>query len=114
VATSREVVHDILSNLTLNALEATPREGSVEIRMAAADDWCEIAIEDSGSGISQELQQKILEPFFTTKTQGTGLGLAIVTRRIAEAGGEMEFQSPRANGHGTRCVVKLKLREAMK
>jgi signal transduction histidine kinase len=114
VAASREVVHDILSNLTLNALEATPREGSVEIRMGPADTVCEIVIVDSGSGISQELQQKILEPFFTTKTQGTGLGLAIVSRRIAEAGGEMEFQSPRENGHGTRCLVKLRLREAKK
>jgi signal transduction histidine kinase len=114
VAASKEAVHDILSNLILNALEATPREGSVEIHLAAADGMCGIVIDDSGSGISPDLQQKILEPFFTTKTQGTGLGLTIVARRIAEAGGALKFHSPREHGRGTRCVASLRLKEAVK
>ena len=114
VAASKEALHDILSNLILNALEATPREGSVEIQMAATDGVCGIVIDDSGSGISPELQQKILEPFFTTKTQGTGLGLTIVARRIAEAGGALKFHSPREHGRGTRCVASLRLKEVAK
>jgi signal transduction histidine kinase len=106
-----ESMHDVLSNLILNALEATPRGGSVLVQMAAADGMCGISIDDDGCGIPKELQQKILEPFFTTKTQGTGLGLSIVARRIAEASGKLEFFSPRANGHGTRCVASLRLKE---
>jgi signal transduction histidine kinase len=114
VAASKETVHDILSNLILNALEAAPREGFVEIQMRAADGMCGILIDDNGSGISRELQQKILEPFFTTKTQGTGLGLTIVARRITEAGGALKFNSPRENGRGTRCVASLRLKEVTK
>jgi signal transduction histidine kinase len=112
VATNSEAVHDILSNLILNALEATPRGGFVRVQMGASDGMCEIVLDDNGSGIRKELQQKILEPFFTTKTQGTGLGLSIAARRVAEAGGRLEFISPREDGRGTRCLVRL--REVMK
>ena len=52
----------------------------------------------------KELQQKVLEPFFTTKTQGTGLGLSIVARRIAEAGGSWNCQPSREwPRHAVRC-----------
>jgi signal transduction histidine kinase len=114
VATSKEAVHDIVSNLILNALEASPREGLVEIHVGIVDGMCVIAIDDNGSGISRELQQKILEPFFTTKTQGTGLGLAIVAKRIGEAEGMLVFQSPGENGRGTRFTASLPLREAQR
>jgi len=110
VRMGNEAAHDVLSNLILNALEATPRGGSVLVQMSATDRMCGISIEDDGSGIPEELQQKILQPFFTTKTQGTGLGLSIVARRISEAGGKLEFFSPRANGRGTKCVASLKLK----
>jgi signal transduction histidine kinase len=109
VAASREAVHDILSNLILNALEATPSGGAVRITMQPTNGFCEIILDDDGAGIPASLQQKILEPFFTTKTQGTGLGLTIVARRVAEASGTLSFLSPRPNGHGTRCTVTLKV-----
>src|SRR6266436_755123 len=54
-----------------------------------------------------KLQEKILQPFFTTKSQGTGLGLAIVARRVAESGGKMNCESPVRDGHGTRFRVTL-------
>jgi signal transduction histidine kinase len=107
VAASSDSIHDILSNLILNALEATPR--SVEIKMRAQNGFCEALLDDDGLGISPDLQTKILQPFFTTKTQGTGLGLTIVTRRVAEATGTLEFISPRENGRGTRCKLTLPL-----
>jgi len=50
-----------------------------------------ICLEDDGKGIPAELQEKVMQPFFTTKTQGTGLGLAIVARRVSEAGGTLEL-----------------------
>jgi signal transduction histidine kinase len=109
VAASREAVHDILSNVLLNALEATPRGGRVGISMRSAGGFCEIVLDDDGHGIPTALRQKVLQPFFTTKTQGTGLGLTIVARRLAEAGGELKFVSPREGGVGTRCVVTMKL-----
>jgi two-component system sensor histidine kinase FlrB len=68
-------------------------------------------VEDDGPGVAAELREKILQPFFTTKTQGTGLGLAIVARRASDAGGKLEFESPVKNARGTRFLVWLPLGE---
>ncbi len=107
VAASKEALHDIFSNLLLNALEASPTASQIQIAMQATDGFCELTITDDGTGIPVDLQQKILQPFFTTKTQGTGLGLTIVTRRLSEISGTLTFQSPTKNGAGTKCTVKL-------
>jgi signal transduction histidine kinase len=113
VQASREAVHDILSNLLLNAIEATPTGGYVQVQLknARQEGFCGIIVDDNGRGIPAELQTKILEPFFTTKTKGTGLGLTIAARRIREAGGTLEFFSPRLDkGQGTRCIASLRLK----
>jgi signal transduction histidine kinase len=107
VAASKEALHDIFSNLLLNALEASPNGGQIEIAMQATGGCCELTITDDGTGIPADLQQKILQPFFTTKTQGTGLGLTIVTRRLSEISGTLTFQSPTKDGAGTKCTVRL-------
>jgi signal transduction histidine kinase len=107
VAAVSDTVHDIVSNLALNALEATPAGGSLDVRLDTVPGFCKIIVEDDGPGIPQVLQSRVLQPFFTTKTQGTGLGLTIVDRRVAEAGGALEIRSPSKNDHGTRCVVTL-------
>ncbi len=107
VAASAEALHDILSNLVVNALEATPRGGRVVVAADSNDGECVLAVEDDGPGIPAALQEKILQPFFTTKSQGTGLGLAIVARRVAESGGKMNCESPLRDGHGTRFRVTL-------
>ena len=107
VAATAEALHDILSNLVVNALEATPRGGRVVVAADSNDGECVLAVEDDGPGIPAALQEKILQPFFTTKSQGTGLGLAIVARRVAESGGKMNCESPMRDGHGTRFRVTL-------
>jgi len=107
VAATAEALHDILSNLVVNALEATPRGGRVVVAADSNDGECVLAVEDDGPGIPAALQDKILQPFFTTKSQGTGLGLAIVARRVAESGGKMNCESPMRDGHGTRFRVTL-------
>ena len=107
VVATAEALHDILSNLVVNALEATPRGGRVVVAADSNDGECVLAVEDDGPGIPAALQEKILQPFFTTKSQGTGLGLAIVARRVAESGGKMNCESPMRDGHGTRFRVTL-------
>jgi signal transduction histidine kinase len=114
VAASAEALHDILSNLVVNALEATPRGGRVVVAADSNDGECILAVEDDGPGIPAAMQEKILQPFFTTKSQGTGLGLAIVARRVAESGGKMNCESPLRDGHGTRFRVTLPVEEAKK
>lgn len=107
VAATAEAVSEILSNLVVNALEATPRGGHVNVSGAANAEGFLVCVEDDGGGVAESAREKILQPFFTTKTQGTGLGLAIVARRVAEFGGKLEWKSPAKDGKGTRFEVRL-------
>jgi signal transduction histidine kinase len=111
VAIRTEALNDILTNLVVNALDAAPRGGHVNVEVLQRDGSGLVAVEDDGSGVPSELREKILQPFFTTKTQGTGLGLAIAARRATDAGGKLEFESPLSNGRGTRFQVWLPLGE---
>jgi signal transduction histidine kinase len=110
-AISTEALNDILTNLVVNALDAAPRGGHVHVGVSRKDGNGLVVVEDDGAGVPAELREKIIQPFFTTKTQGTGLGLAIVARRAADAGGKLEFESPVKNGRGTRFLVWLPLGE---
>jgi signal transduction histidine kinase len=111
VAVSAEALNDIVSNLVVNALEATPHGGHVNVSTRQENGKCSLLVEDDGPGIPSALQEKILQPFFTTKSQGTGLGLAIVARRVAEFGGKIDWESPARDGHGTRFKVTLPTEE---
>jgi signal transduction histidine kinase len=109
VAISMEALNDILTNLVVNALDVAPCGGHVQVGVQRKDGKGLVAVEDDGPGVPAELQEKIIRPFFTTKTQGTGLGLAIAARRAADVGGKLEFQSPASNDRGTRFLVWLPL-----
>src|SRR6266446_6108914 len=67
-AAAGDAVSDMVSNLVVNALEATPRGGRVNVAAAAKNGSCVLTIEDTGPGIAAEAREKILQPFFTTKT----------------------------------------------
>jgi signal transduction histidine kinase len=109
MAAGADAVSDIVSNLVVNALEATLRGGRVTVSAAARNGCCVLSVEDDGPGVPREIRERITQPFFTTKPQGTGLGLAIVARRVAEFGGEFRWESPVKEGHGTRFAVTLPL-----
>ncbi len=106
-----EAASDIVSNLVVNALEASPPGGRVLVRVAldaAAVDRVELRVEDQGPGIPQELREKVFQPFFTTRPGGTGLGLAIVARRAEEIGGAVECASPPGAEGGARFLVRFR------
>jgi signal transduction histidine kinase len=111
LAASSEAVSEILSNLVVNALEATVRGGYVKVTGCTNGEGFLFAVEDDGPGVPESAREKILQPFFTTKTQGTGLGLAIVTRRVAEFGGSLDWESPFRDGRGTRFTVNVPMKE---
>ena len=111
VAAAAEAVSEIVSNLVVNALEATGRGGHVRVSAVANNGTCAFTVDDDGPGIAPAVREKILRPFFTTKAQGTGLGLAIVARRVAEFRGHLEWESPARNGRGSRFRVTLPLEE---
>jgi signal transduction histidine kinase len=111
LAASAEAVSEILSNLVVNALEAAALGGRVRVSGAANGEGFLFAVEDDGPGVPESAREKILQPFFTTKTQGTGLGLAIVARRVAEFGGKLDWESPLKDGRGTRFRVNMPLKD---
>ena len=97
---------DALSNLILNALQATPAGGSVTVESYLEDGFAVFSVSDTGQGVAPEMQSKIWEPFFTTRQRGTGLGLAIVRKRMEEAGGSARL-APNQNGGGARFELRL-------
>ncbi len=98
-----------LSNLLLNALQATPAGGEVTITQLTEGDDLVIYVQDGGPGIPDDLRQRVWEPFFTTKQRGTGLGLAIVRKRMQEAGGIARLTA-RVNGSGARFELRVPLK----
>ncbi len=93
-------------NLALNACQARG-SAPVEIVIATDDRVCRIAVLDRGPGISQEVRDRVFEPFFTTRAGGTGLGLAIVKRLLELQDGAITL-GDRAGG-GTLAEVTIPL-----
>jgi signal transduction histidine kinase len=97
-----------LSNLLLNALQATPHGGKVQLKAAAANGELVISVQDGGSGVPPDLRERIWEPFFTTRQRGTGLGLAIVRKRLQEVGGSATLDAAQ-NGRGALFQLRVPL-----
>jgi len=92
-------LRDALSNLLLNALQATNTGGKVLLSATIENTDLLISVEDTGPGVPTELREQIWEPFFTTRQRGTGLGLAIVRKRLQEVDGSASLAGIR-NGRG--------------
>ena len=110
---NRVELHQLVSNLILNALESlTGSRRLIRIRLAPSREWAHagrsgvrIVVADSGSGIEGGARSRIFEPFFTTKVQkGTGLGLSVVQWVIAKHQGSIRIRSTTRPGHSGTCV----------
>ena len=104
-----EQFHQVVLNLLLNARQAMPEGGTIEIELtserAEDGDWAIVAVRDSGIGIEAAVRDKLFTPFFTTKEDGTGLGL-VTSRKIVEAhGGRITVDS--VPGQGTCFTIAL-------
>ncbi|MEZ0313540.1 MAG: ATP-binding protein [Myxococcota bacterium] len=92
-------LHQVLMNLLLNALQATPRGGTVTLRAEATDrEWVTINVDDSGPGVPPDKRDRIFEPFFTTKDTGSGLGLPLVHSTVSQHGGVVRVASSPEGG----------------
>ncbi len=120
-------IQQILLNLCLNARDALPEGGHLEIRAqplsidsstagtlpdARSGDYVEIAVRDDGTGMSKEIQERAFEPFFTTKEvgEGTGLGLSTAAAIVRSHDGFLTLES--SEGVGTTVRVHLPVGEA--
>jgi signal transduction histidine kinase len=104
---------DALSNLILNALQATHAGGAVRVELRRDADALVWSVVDGGAGVPAELRRRIWEPFFTTKQRGTGLGLAIVRKRVEEVGGEARL-ARQGTGEGARFELRLPIAEDLR
>lgn len=98
VAADPEQIQQVLVNLVLNAIDATPRGGRLDVELChSTDGSATLRVRDTGPGIPPELLPRLFEPFVSSKETGLGLGL-VVSRRIAEAHGGSLRASNRVQG----------------
>jgi signal transduction histidine kinase len=100
-----EQFQQVVVNVLLNAIQASPRGGRVSVRYRRDEDRGVIEVTDQGPGVPPEAAARLFEPFFTTKERGSGLGLAISQRIVSAHGGEIRLEP--APGGGTRVEIGL-------
>jgi PAS domain S-box-containing protein len=100
VEADRSQLEQVIVNLALNARDAMPTGGKLVIETATRDEAILLRVQDSGTGIPDEVKPHIFEPFFTTKEpgRGTGLGLATVLGIVEQGGGTIEFSTVATQG----------------
>jgi len=111
VVFDEDQIQQVFMNLIVNAMEALPAGGRLDIRVLhnRAIGAVDIVFADNGPGISKENQEKIFDPFFTTKDMGNGLGLSISLGIIENHGGKLTVQCPEKGG--TVFTVRLPIGE---
>jgi signal transduction histidine kinase len=105
VALDPESLKQVFLNLILNALEAMPEGGRLELSRAERGGRFEFTIRDTGTGVAPEIAGRLGDAFFTTKARGSGLGLFLTRRLVQSSGGDLEIRGE--PGRGTTCVVRL-------
>ena len=94
-----------LAHLVRNAVEATPRGGTVLLRTAREQQFAVLILQDTGRGMPQEVVEKVFVPFYTTKIGGTGLGMVFVRQIVDEHRGVITLESQ--VGRGTTVTIRL-------
>lgn len=97
-------IEQVIWNLLLNAVEAVGDEGTIEVNVHVEENLKRICITDDGPGIDEMKQEKVFEPFYSTKSHGNGLGLAICNKIVQAHGGHLHVSSPNEKG-ATICVL---------
>ena len=100
-------LNQVLVNLVVNAIQAMAEGGTLKITTRAIDDHVLLAVEDNGTGMTEDVLKRIFLPFFTTKDvhEGTGLGLPVVHGIVNAHGGKIHVDS--TPGKGTRFEILL-------
>ncbi|SCX76528.1 transporter substrate-binding domain-containing protein [Alkaliphilus peptidifermentans] len=107
----KQQIKQVVINLLLNSAESIADNGSIEISGFETSDKTYLVINDNGKGIDEKDADKILEPFYTTKSNGTGLGLSLCYQYIKENDGEITIDSKKGIGTKVKLVFNKKDRE---
>jgi signal transduction histidine kinase len=103
------LLHRVFANLLLNAMQAMPGGGTLNVNAFSEDGAIAVRVSDTGTGIREDFKDKLFKPLFTSKAKGTGLGLAVVKRIVEAHGGEIIVESE--VGKGSTFTVKLPIVE---
>lgn len=95
----------VLLNLLTNAREQIGEQGTITLRTREHQDNVEVAVEDNGGGVPEDLEERVFDLFFSTKEHGTGLGLAIARRICQEHGGDLILENH--PGRGASFIARL-------
>lgn len=104
-----EQLWQAILNLLQNSLEAMPAGGALAVSTQCQNGHALLRVKDSGKGMTEEQQEKLFVPFFTTKPRGTGLGLPLTQRILNEHGAQIECAS--TIGEGTTFTIHFPLAE---
>ncbi len=107
VFVDRDLLKQAVLNLVLNAVEAMPNGGQLQLTLSRRGEMAEITVGDTGKGIPQEDRQKVFQLFFTTRPGGSGIGLASTFRIVQLHNGSIDFTSE--VGRGTTFRIELPL-----
>jgi signal transduction histidine kinase/ActR/RegA family two-component response regulator len=99
-------LREALTNIVLNAFDAMPAGGRIDLRTSGDDRGVEVVVADTGPGMSDSVRQRVFDPFFTTKAEkGTGLGLSVAYGIVTRHGGRIDLWSE--TGRGSTFTVWL-------
>lgn len=104
----QNLFRNAMHHLVMNAIEATPEGGSVTVSTSVKDNHAEIVVKDTGHGLETVGNEKIFEPFQSTKELSYGLGLPLVKQIVSEHMGEIEAHTPPEGG--AEFIIRLPLR----
>jgi len=93
-----ELMHRVISNLLLNALDAMPNGGMLKLATRSNAESIEIVVSDTGVGLTPEERERLFTPYYTSKHHGTGLGLAIVQSVVSDHHGSVSVNSEPERG----------------
>ena len=112
ITADRSQLLQVLTNLVVNSIQAMPHGGRLTITTARDNGRVLLTVEDTGTGMSDEVMKNIFNPFFTTKDvdEGTGLGLSVVHGIVTSHRGTIEVESE--VGRGTKFTVRLPVQAA--
>ena len=105
---NRDALLGAFQNLVNNAIEASDPHVEISVSASVNDaGMVEFRVHDNGCGIPENMRDRVLEPFFTTRPDGTGLGLAVVNATVSGFGGKLDIESEA--GVGTCITLRLPL-----
>ena len=104
-----DLLMQALLNLLKNSIQATPEGGEISLDISCDEQACRLSVSDTGVGMSKEAQNKMFDPFFTTRKTGTGLGLSVSHRIVERHNGYFEINS--AVNKGTTITIVLPHKE---